>query len=351
MALLEAAVFLAKSAPRSARPASTCLMNFVLKPFVLLLAPVVASAAILPGTLGPYQQTAAAPVVIQNTAFWNELGLTAAERGSYAAGGKKVTVTAWRVADTTSGLAAYDSLLPEGAKGSGEKLSGVTALSSDIPGGILAALGNTVVQIDGYQPTPDELANFFRSIPKFEQGPLPLLPGYLPAGSKPASQRFVTGPNALAQFLPQIPPSVAAFSLGAEADLATYGDGQKLAVFSYPTPAIARDRLPLFQKIPGILAKRTGTLVVLVVSQGDPNADERLLSQVKYQASVTLGNKPVTAKDNPGNLFLNIVYLVLILSGFCIVSGVVVGGLRYILRRSGSSGDGDQMIALHLEKR
>ncbi len=305
----------------------------------------------LPGTLGPYQQTSVAPLPVKDAPVWNELGLTAAETGAYEGAGKKVQVTAWRLADTTAGLAAYDLLQPTSAKPSGEKLRAVTELASDLPGGVIAALGNTVVRIDGYVPTAEELANFFRSLPKFEQGPLPLLPGYLPVGAKSGTERYITGPNAMSEFLPQVSPATAAFSLGAEADLAEYGEGQKLAIFSYPTPAIARDRLPQFQKIPGVLAKRTGTLVVLVISRGDANSDERLLSQVRYKASVTLGNKPVTARDNPGNLFLNIAYLVLILAGFCVVSGVVVGGLRYIFRRSGSSGDGDQMITLHLEKR
>jgi hypothetical protein len=317
----------------------------------LFLAPLLAGAALLPGSLGTYRQKSVEPLAVKDAPFWNELGLTASESGVYEATGKRIKISAWRVADSTAGLAAYDALQPESAKDADEALRAVTSLSSAIPGGTLAALGNVIVRIDGYRPSTDELANFFRSIPRFEQGPLPLLPSYLPAGGRTGTERYLIGPNAMKEYLPQVSPATAAFSLGAEADMAEYGGGQKMAIFSYPTPAIARDRLPEFQKLPGILVKRTGTLVVLVASHGDANADERLISQVRYKASVTLGNKPSTPKDNPGNLFLNIVYLVLILSGFCIVSGVVVGGLRYMIRRSGTTGDGDQMITLHLEKR
>ena len=317
----------------------------------LFLAPLLAGAAMLPGSFGSYRQTSVAPLPVKDAPFWNELGLTASESGVYESAGKRIQISAWRVADSTAGLAAYDALQPESSKDADEKLRAVTTLSSAIPGGTLAALGNVVVRIDGYRPSTDELANFFRSVPRFEQGPLPLLPGYLPTGARAGTERYLIGPNAMKEYLPEVSPSTAAFSLGAEADVAEFGDGQKMAIFSYPTPAIARDRLPAFQKIPGTLVKRTGTLVVMVVSHGDVNADESLISQVRYKAAVTLGNKPASSKDNPGNLFLNIVYLVLILSGFCIVSGIVVGGLRYMFRRSGTTGDGDQMITLHLEKR
>ena len=41
----------------------------------------------------------------------------------------------------------------------------------------------------------------------------------------------------------------------------------------------------------------------------------------------------------------------LVLAAFCIVSGLVVGGLRVLLRRAGASGDGDNMISLRLSGR
>lgn len=322
-------------------------------PFLFLtLLPVLAQGALLPGSLGKYRQVASAPLPVADAALWNELGLQQAETATYRAAGAEIRVAAWRLADSTSGLAAFDALLPPAATPAGDQQLAVTPLARRLPNGLLAALGNTVVRIEGYVPAADELANFFRSIPRFEQGPLPLLPDYLALqGLRPNTQRYIIGPNALKAFLPQVSPASAGFSMGAEATVAEYEGGQKLAIFSYPTPAIARDRLPQFQSIPGLLAKRTGSLVVAVVSRGNTNDDERLLSQIRYQASVTVGQKPKTPRDNPGNLLLNIVYLCLILAAFCAVSGVVVGGLLYMLRRSGPSGEGDQMISLRLEKR
>lgn len=320
--------------------------------FTLVLLPVLAQAALLPGTLGPYQQVSSAPLPVTDRPLWNELGLQEAAGGTYRAGTAEARVCVWRLADSTSGLAAFEALVPADAAPADAKLQAVTALMRRLPGGVLAALGNTVVRIEGYQPTAEELANFFRTIPRFEQGPLPLLPDYLALqGLRPNTQRYIIGPNALKAFLPQVSPATAAFSMGAEGIVAEYAGGQRLALFSYPTPAIARERLPEFQKIAGLLVKRSGSLVAAVVSKGNTNEDERLLSQIRYQASVTVGAKPKTARDNPGNLFLNIVYLCLILAAFCAVSGVVVGGLRYTLRRSGASGEGDEMISLGLEKR
>ena len=319
---------------------------------LLTLLPVLAHAALLPLTLGKYQQVSTAPVPVKDEPLWNELSLQQAESGIYRAGGSEARIVVWRLADSTSGLAAFDALLPPGATPADAKLLTVTPLARRLPGGLLAALGNTVVRVEGYQPSADELANFFRTVPRFEQGPLPLLPNYLALqGLRPNTERYILGPSALKAFMPQVSPATAGFSMGAEATIAEYGSGQKLAIFSYPTPAIARDRLPEFQKIKGLLVKRTGSLVAAVVSNGNTNDDERLLSQIRYQASVTLGSKPKTVKDNPGNLLLNIVYLCLILLGFCAISGVVVGGLLYMFRRSGPSGEGDQMISLRLEKR
>jgi hypothetical protein len=99
------------------------------------------------------------------------------------------------------------------------------------------------------------------------------------------------------------------------------------------------------------VAKRTGPLVAIALHPASPNEAERLLSQVKYQAQVTVNEPPPTLKNNPANLFLNIMILCAILIALCLVSGLVFGGIRHLFRRSGSSGEGDEMISLHLSGR
>src|ERR1035438_8833743 len=61
-----------------------------------------------------------------------------------------------------------------------------------------------------------------------------------------------------------------------------------------------------FRGIPGgNLVKRSGPLVAVVVAPPDPDAAERLLAQVRYQALVTLDQWVPSHKDNIGNLVIN----------------------------------------------
>jgi hypothetical protein len=114
---------------------------------------------------------------------------------------------------------------------------------------------------------------------------------------------------------------------------------------------MARDRIAHFQQVPGAVVKRAGPLVAVALHPVSADEAERLLARIKYQAEVTLPEHVPTLKDNPANLFLNIFVLCLVLAGFCVVSGLVVGGLRVLLRRAGASGEGDNMISLRLSGR
>ena len=192
------------------------------------------------------------------------------------------------------------------------------------------------------------------TVPRYAQSPLPDLSKYLPAGAQPNSERYITGPDSLARFAPSIPPSTAGFHFNAEAELARYGPPGKeitLAVFSYPTMEMARDRLAHFQEVPRAMVKRTGPLIAIALDASNPDDAERLLARIKYQAEVTVPEHVPTLKDNPANLFLNIFILCLVLAGFCVLSGLVVGGIRILFRRAGASGEGDNMISLRLSGR
>jgi hypothetical protein len=122
-----------------------------------------------------------------------------------------------------------------------------------------------------------------------------------------------------------------------------------LVIFSYPTPQIAMLKEVDFRGIPGgNLVKRSGPLVAVVVAPPDPDAAERLLSQVKYQASVTLDQWVPSHKDNIGNLVINAFVLIGILLGFSIVSGVAFGALRAFLHRGNRGEEADALTTLHL---
>src|SRR5205085_9341998 len=148
-----------------------------------------------------------------------------------------------------------------------------------------------------------ELNTVLPGLPSMQNGPLPTLPGYLPATARvPNSERYITGPVSLQAFLPGLSPAAAGFHFGAEGELGLFhtsaGD-LGLAVFSYPTPEIARDRLAQFRQISNGMAKRTGPLVAIVLPATDANEAEKLLSQVQYQAEITVNQRSKTKRDNP----------------------------------------------------
>jgi hypothetical protein len=309
---------------------------------------IAASAAILPDTIGDWKKGDATPAAVADQKVWHEYGLQDSETATYTgapSGPKSYSISAWRFTDATGAFAAFNQVRPADAKP-----VTVTGLGVDTATEEVVAVGNYLLIFKGYKPKADELNHVVGTVPRYAQSPLPTLPKYLPAGAEPNSERYITGPDSLARFAPAIPPSTAAFHFNAEGELAKYKQAT-LIVFSYPTMEMARDRVAHFQQIPGAMVKRTGPLLAVALDAKNPDDAERLLSQIKYEAEVTVPEHVPTLKDNPANLFLNIFYLCLVLAGFCVVSGLVVGGVRILFRRAGASGEGDNMISLHLSGR
>jgi hypothetical protein len=306
-------------------------------------------AAILPDTIGEWKKGASTTAVVPDAKVWREYGLDASETSQYAGKAVSYSISAYRFNDATGALAAFDEIRPADAKP-----VAVSGLGAENDKDEVVAVGNYLFVFSGYKPKSEELNHVVGTVPRYSQSPLPTLPKYLPGGAEPNSERYITGPDSLARFAPAIPPSTAAFHFNAEAELAKYGTPGKettLILFSYPTMEMARDRIAHFQQVPGAIVKRTGPLVAIALNPSNPDEAERLLSRIKYQAEVTLPEHVPTLKDNPANLFLNIFILCLVLAGFCVVSGLVVGGIRILFRRAGASGDGDNMISLHLSGR
>lgn len=317
---------------------------------IFVLAAGSAGAAILPDTIGEWNKGAATAAAVPAQKVWQEYGLQDSEAAPYTKGGQKYTISAYRFADATGAFAAFEEAQPADAKS-----IEVTGLGSANASEEVVTVGNYLFIFKGYRPNAEELNHIVGTVPKYAQSPLPTLPKYLPGGAEPNSERYIVGPDSLARFAPQISPSTAAFHFNAEAGLARYpgkqGKSTTLVVFSYPTMEMARDRIGHFQQIPGAIAKRSGPLVAVALNPASPDDAERLLSKVRFQADVTLPEHVPTLKDNPVNLFLNIIILCLILAGICVLGGVMVGGFRLLVRRAGASGDGDSMISLHLSGR
>jgi hypothetical protein len=315
-----------------------------------LLLPALAQAAIWPDAIGAYHRTAISQPVLADRPVWDEYGLQASEAATYENAPARFTATAWRLQDTTGALAAYDWQRPAESRP-----SKVAALAAETADSLLLVHGNYLFLFTGYKPATPELDALIESLRNIDTTALPTLPGYLPSEDRRAnSERYITGPASLQKFDPGIPPSVAAFHLGAEALLGVF-HSQKgemaMTIFDYPTHQIAMKQAPEFAKLPGAVVRRSGPLVAVILSPPDRDTAEILLYQVRYRAEVTLDERVPTLRDNIGNLVVNAFILTGILGLFCVVSGFAVGGFRVVRRRLRKGEDPEAMITLHLEQR
>ena len=183
----------------------------------------------------------------------------------------------------------------------------------------------------------------------------PVAHGPVGAAHGPAAGHGGTHSHAPASVSPFNPPSVAAFHLGTEAQLGVYASTKgpmTMAIYDYPTPAIAMERYNNFQMVPGVVAKRAGPLLAVIVQPPDADAAERLLAHVGYNANL-MWNEQVggpTVKDS-AKMILTIMGLAGIILGLCLVAGIGFGAFRVVLRKLGWKGpDSDEMITLNLQK-
>jgi hypothetical protein len=216
-------------------------------------------------------------------------------------------------------------------------------------------MGNYVLTFQGNRPTPADLKQIFVHLPRYDQSSLPALRNYVPATHLVAnSERYVLGPASLQKFEPRIPPSLAAFHLGAEAQIARYktknGESQ-LVIFTYPTPQMARERLDAFQKVDGVIAKRVGPLVAVIASPADADDAERLLAEVKYEPAITWSEKIPKPQGNPGDMLMGICILAAILIGLSVLFGFFLGGFRVALARFGIGSAHESFTSLGIGKK
>lgn len=318
-----------------------------MKFFAVLLLPALAGAAILPDSIALFHRVSSSQPTIASRELWDEYGLKDYESGVYE-NGPKMTVTAYRLQDSTGAMAAFDWMRPKDAK-----VSRAADYAAETPKELLVVLGNYLLDFAGYKPTQAELDDLAGKLTNVDATPFPTLPSHLPEQDLiPNSERYIEGPVALAQFDNNLPPSVAAFRYSAEAVLGQYRSPKgdiTVAIFDYPTPQIAMDRVKEFENVPGSMAKRSGPLVAVALKPADPDMAERVLAQVQYRADITMQEHIPTKRDNIGNLVINAFILTGILLVFCTVAGFAVGGFRLLRRRGKDNPDGDVMIQLHLE--
>ncbi len=315
-----------------------------------LLLPCLASAAILPEALGDLHRASTWRPALTDRALWDEYGLKSAEAAVYENNTSKLNVTVWQLPDTTGAMAAFEWQRPADSKA-----SPLGKMAAETANSLLLVEGNYLISFSGGVPGKPEIDALAQSLKNVDTTSLPILASYLPSdGLVPNSERYVTGPVALARFYGAIPPSVAAFHFGAEGQLGVFhtakGD-MTVAIFNYPTPQMAMQQTAEFRKLPGAVVKRSGPLVAVTLAPPDPDSAERVLGQVRYQANVTRDEYVPTRRDNVGELLLNAFILIGILLAFSVVSGFAVGGFRALRRRGKTADELEPMIQLHLENR
>jgi hypothetical protein len=315
----------------------------------ILWMPLLASAAVFPDKIGEFEKGSLTTLSVPDRDLFNEYGLETSEQAEYKSGAKHFTATAWRFHDSTGAMAFFEAHRPSGATP-----APVLKLAASTEDGSIFAYGNYVFQLTGAVPPLADMQPVYAQLPKLEQSPLPALIGFLPsAGLIPNSERYVLGPVSLDRFEPRITPSIAGFHLGAEGQMGKYKSPKgplSLAIFNYPTPGVARERLVEFQKIPGAMVKRVGPLVAVTIDPPDLDSAEQLLAQVKYEANLTLSQKvPVNEVRGFARTLLNIFVLAGIVLGMCLVAGVAFGGYKILARKMGRRVDPDAMITLGLD--
>lgn len=315
---------------------------------ILFAAAAALNAAIFPDTLKNYQKTPNKAILVADNALNDEYGLDASEQAEYRNATGHFIATAWRFRDSTGAMAFFECKRPAGAKP--DKITNLAVRTSD---GVIFAYDNYVLQVTGNLPPPDVFAELYEHLPKLENSPLPTLLSDLPSqGLIPNSERYILGPVSLDRFDPKIPPSVAAFHLGSEGIAGKYQTKKgvlTLAIFNFPTPNMARERTQEFEKLPGAIAKRSGPLVAVTVDPPDADTAERILSHVNFESNLTL-NEAVPVNDTVPKIkyILNVFVFSGLLILFCLVAGLLYGGLRVLRRKLNKGEDRDAMITLHL---
>lgn len=281
--------------------------------------------------------------------LYEEYGLELTEQAIYGAPDKRrFTATGWRLHDSTGAMALFQLRRPSAATPA--KFAPLAVNTSD---GVIYAYGNYLFQFTGGQPDSKDLNAFYNQLPKFENSPLPLVSQSLPPEDLvPNSERYILGPVSLQRFAPAIPPSVAAFHFGSEAQLGKYNTPKgvmTLVIFNYPAPAMAKQQSEEFQKIQGAVVKRTGPLVAVILSPPDADAAERLLGKVNYRAQVTDTEKvPVNEVRGFAGQIVSIFILAGLIILLCLFAGLGFGGFRVLRRKISKRDDPDAMTVLNI---
>ncbi len=292
-----------------------------------------------------------------DAAILREFGIWGAERKEYSQGGKRITVDALRMQDSSAAYAAFTFFRQDDWR---TEAGGGYHYSVGAGQTVLVRNG-FCVRITGAELPQTQLTSLAAALPTHRQEALPQLREFLPLkGAVGSSLKYVLGPRSAERMIPGVPPALLAFDRGAEVLTARYQFPDKpqmtLLLAMYPTPQIATQRIKaLGEQTQVRFFRRTGSLITMAIgapSQAEANA---LFNSVRYEMGVTWNEAvpkvpPPTVSDVV-KMVLAIMKLAGILVGFCFVSGVLFAGMRILGKRyfPGTIFDRDiEVIQLHL---
>jgi hypothetical protein len=279
-------------------------------------------------------------------ALWKEYGLVRTD--TKRAG--TLTITTYEMKDLTGALAAWEWLRsPKG------KTCDLSSFCTQDENRTVVSDSNYVVTFEGAVPSKARVNAIFEALPNKHETSLPAILTFLPQeGLVPDSARYVLGKASLEAFAPELASVRAGFDEGAEAQIAEYKVGKSetplhLAIFNYPAPEMARLRAADFKKLPDVRVKRSDVLIAIVFGPATDEQAGKLLNRVQYEAKITWNDVPPPSPIKPlYQLLLNIMYLSIILSGICLLAGLIYAGMRIYRRRYGTLEADEAMTTLHL---
>jgi hypothetical protein len=289
---------------------------------------------LLPEALGEFERKSVEAFQPAEAELYREFGFEQGETARYAtAGGALVQIAASRFADDTGAFSAFQWSQP--AQGQMVPFGERALKAGDRT---LIHFGNYLLELQGAEPLDDNVELMLTYLPRVHMTPDPPLVEHVPAeGLIDHSQRHILGPVGLQKLAPEVPPSVAAFRFGTEAQFARYetpAGEHRLILFGYPSSQIARGQYDEFAKLDSGVAKRVRSMVAFVASPASPDEAERLLAKVQYSVEVTMTpQEHFNRHDNLGNLILDIMLLCLVLVVLMVVGGILVAGARIMAGR------------------
>jgi hypothetical protein len=325
---------------------------------LLLLAPSLRAETVLPAHFGKWTASNAvqSPVIPANAKdIVTESGLESAETRAYSNGNAAITVTAYRLHDSSGAYEAYTFF--QEPKNSCPQSSALTPCSVPVDASSdkrrVALAGNILIVIDNAGSlTPDDQDALSKQISaKADKTPPPPIPNYLPTRDLiPGTEKYALGPTAFRAALStlnrpeyQALSDNAGFSSGAEAMFAQYqnkGDAAVVLLIDYPTPQLAglhwkhlEQSFPPTANSDRTSIERKGTLLAIVLAPSSRAYAARIRDAVNYETQVTWNEPTHTITDPP---ITTVLAKIIIATGVfmlvAIVFGVAFGGVRVLMK-------------------